>query len=69
MLCERMNLWYIGDTVTDVQFARNCGLTAVLLRSIPPEEELFGICPPDIHASDFDALTKVLQKTGFNGAA
>ena len=68
-LCEQVNLWYIGDTVTDMHFARNCGLTAVLLRSIPPEEDLFGTCPPDIHASNFDALTKVLRKTGFNGAA
>jgi len=68
-LQERVNLWYIGDTVTDMHFARNCGLTAVLLRSIPPEEDLFGTCPPDIHASDFDALTKVLHKAGFNGAA
>jgi phosphoglycolate phosphatase len=62
-------MWYIGDTVTDMHFARNCGLTAVLLRSIPPEEDIFGTCPPDIHASTFDALTKVLHKTGFNGAA
>jgi phosphoglycolate phosphatase len=68
-LSDRANLWYIGDTVTDMQFARNCSLTAVLLRSIPPEEDLFGTCPPDIHVSDFDALTKVLHKTGFNGAA
>jgi phosphoglycolate phosphatase len=66
-LAGQAPLWYVGDTVTDMHFARNCGLTAVLLRPIPPEDDIFGTCPPDIYASNFATLTKILHKAGFNG--
>jgi phosphoglycolate phosphatase len=65
-LTGHAHLWYIGDTVTDMQFARNCGMTSVLLRSVAPEETIFATCRPDFYATDCDALTRILQKTGFS---
>lgn len=64
VLQNAVHVWYIGDTVTDMQFARNCNLTGVLLRSIPPEDDLFHACLPSCHVRNFGELTELLRNQG-----
>ena len=58
------DVWFIGDSMTDILCARNAGCTAILIETKLPAPHLLAATPPDHstagHADFFAALTALL---------
>jgi phosphoglycolate phosphatase len=58
------DVWMIGDSTTDMLAARHAGVTALLMRDIPPKDKEFDDCPPNLYVSCADDLTQLLESLG-----
>ncbi len=57
------DVWFIGDTITDMMCAHNCGISAILINALPIMDDDFSRYPPDIHVKKCFELTEILTKT------
>jgi phosphoglycolate phosphatase len=55
------SVWFIGDSATDMTCAHTCGLSPVLLRAWPPEDQEFGDHPPLVHLPSGDHLVRAVD--------
>jgi phosphoglycolate phosphatase len=62
------DVWFVGDTATDMLCARNAGCVAILVREAAPgqgdgvDEALFSDLSPDLHVNDLGLLEEILTK-------
>lgn len=56
------HIWFIGDTVTDMECAHNTGCLPILYGETDPEHEIFGEHKPHHHFPGFDKLIEKIRK-------
>lgn len=57
------NVWFVGDSLIDMECAYNAGCLPVLLRSQPPAEGEFVECWPNYYFAHCDALIRAVQES------
>lgn len=55
------HVWMIGDSITDMEAAKNAGCTAILYGDDDPKSAKFSHCPPHAHAQSHNDIIAFLQ--------
>ena len=55
------DVWFIGDSMTDIRAARNAGCTAILIESKLPAADLRAKEPPDHRTANHEAFIAILK--------
>ncbi|MFN7095475.1 MAG: HAD hydrolase-like protein, partial [Burkholderiales bacterium] len=54
-------VWFVGDSLTDMECAYNAGCTAIFYGEDEPTKEIFAHCPPHLHCKDHVSLLKLID--------
>ncbi len=59
------SVWFIGDSRSDMELARNTGCSSILVHpQYDREKTVFSDCPPDIHVPDLKELIAIFRDHG-----
>lgn len=62
------DVWFLGDSKTDIVAARNAGCKAVLVDTKPPAPDIIAQYPPDIRFKSHDDILKAVKSWASCGA-
>jgi phosphoglycolate phosphatase len=60
------NVWFVGDSISDMQCAHNAGLTPVLYKTHLNAEEVVKPYSPAFSIEKLSELTKILDQMGLH---
>jgi phosphoglycolate phosphatase len=55
------HIWFVGDSITDMECAHNAKLCPILYGEIPRDSRIYTDFPPTLHIKDHHELIKILQ--------